>query len=434
MFDKVLLCTFSRDREATLRESFQRMVLSERAQAKGLSTKAKGSAKKGRRRSGDVVDLQSLLKLCAQAISACDQRGASDLLRQIRQHASPTGDGMQRLAYYLANGLEARLDGYGTEIYNNLNASWPVKDVIQHYHLFLAICPFRKVANFFSNKTIANLAEKSNNVHVVDFGSSYGLQWPSLIERLSNLPGGPPELRLTAINIPQPGFRPTERLEATGRRLASYAETFKVPFKYKAIASRWDEVKVEDIRIETGEVTIVNCINRLEELLDESVVEESPRDAFLNLIRKINPRLFIQGTVNSGYGSPFFISRFREALFYFAAVFDVLDSTIPRDNPERTLLEQETFGRKLMNAISCEGPERIDRPETYKRWHQRNMRVGFTPVPLDRGIMNKAKNEIARCYHKDFEVEEDGCWLLQGWKGRIMHALSTWKPATSTSS
>ncbi|KAI4383973.1 hypothetical protein MLD38_009750 [Melastoma candidum] len=200
----------------------------------------------------------SLLTLCAQAVSTCDQRGANNLLRQIRQHASPTGDSMKRLVYYLAKGLEARLTSYGTEIYNNLNASWPVKDVIQHYHLFLAICPFRKAANFFSNKTIANLAEKSNKVHVVDFGSSYGLQWPSLIERLSNRPGGPPELRLTAINLPQPGFHPTERLEETGRRLASYTETFKVPFKYEAIVSKWNEVKVEDIRKETDEVMIVN--------------------------------------------------------------------------------------------------------------------------------------------------------------------------------
>jgi len=31
-------------------------------------------------------------------------------------------------------------------------------------------------------------------------------------------------------------------------------------------------------------------------------------------------------------------------------------------------------------------------------------------------------------YHKDFVIDEDSGWLLQGWKGRIIYAISTWKP------
>ncbi|GJU72440.1 scarecrow-like protein 9 [Tanacetum coccineum] len=44
----------------------------------------------------EVIDLTTLLVTCAQAVEADDTRNASELLRQIRQHALPFGDGSQR--------------------------------------------------------------------------------------------------------------------------------------------------------------------------------------------------------------------------------------------------------------------------------------------------------------------------------------------------
>ncbi|KAI4372977.1 hypothetical protein MLD38_011153 [Melastoma candidum] len=429
MFDRVLLQ--DKESEAALRESLRNLMLT--SQGKDSTVERRGRGKKNRHKR-DVVDLRTLLTLCARAVSTDDRRTASDLLKQIRQHTSPTGDGMQRLGHYFADGLEARLAGFGTEIYNALIVMPPpVVDTLKAYHLYLATCPFRKLLNYFSNMTIVNLAEKAEKVHIIDFGGTYGFQWPSLIQRLSSRTSGPPKLRLTLIDFPLPGLRPAERLEGTGRRLRSYAETFHVPFECDFIAAKWDSIKIEDIRKDTGAVTIVNCVYRLEDLLDESVIEQNPRDTVLNLILKISPDVFIQGVVNGDYGAPFFISRFREALFHFSAFFDLLDTTVPRDNPERMLLERELLGRRAMNAIACEGSERIERPETYKKWHSRNLRAGFLPLPLNLDMLNLAKDRLHHFYHKDFEIEEDGQWLLQGWKGRIVHALSTWRPASSRS-
>ena len=53
---------------------------------------------------------------------------------------------------------------------------------------------------------------------------------------------------------------------------------------------------------------------RFNNLLDETVVLESPRNIVLNKIRSMNPRVFIHGVVNGAYNAPFFITRFREAL------------------------------------------------------------------------------------------------------------------------
>ncbi|KAF8008865.1 hypothetical protein BT93_J0001 [Corymbia citriodora subsp. variegata] len=414
MFDTVLLNR--KESEAALRGTLRNVM--QNGQPKAPNEGKACGKEKGRRKRG-VVDLRIRLTLCAQAITMDDRGSAGELLKQIREHASPTGDGMQRMAHYLANGLEARLAGSGSQIYKALMARpMSVVDILKAYHIFLATCPVKKLVNFYSNKTITDVAGKAPKLHIVDFGIHYGFQWPGLIERLSSRPGGPPKLRITGIDLPQPGFKPEKIIEEAGRRLSSYAKTFNVPFKFKAIAKNWGTIGVKELDIQSDEILIVNCVYRFEKILDETETAESPRDVVLNLIRKTNPDVFILGIQNGGHGVPYFATRFREALFYFSAMFDMLEATIPCDAPERFLLEREVFGRMAMNVIACEGSQRIERPETYKMWQ----------LPLDKNIVSLAKDRLKSYYHKDFEVEEDGQWLLQGWKGRIFHALSTWRP------
>ncbi|XP_048135392.1 scarecrow-like protein 14 isoform X2 [Rhodamnia argentea] len=426
MFDVVLL---SCGKDDPLRQELQSVQQS--GPTKGSNGKKGRVKKQGRKK--DMVDLRTLLTLCAQSVAVDDNRSANEMLKQIRQHSSPTGDGMQRMAHYFANGLEARLAGSGTRIYTGLMSKpTSAASVLKAYHLYLAACPFRKISNFFSNKTIMNVADNATSLHIIDFGILYGFQWPCLIKRLSSRPGGPPKIRITGIDLPQPGFKPAERVEETGRRLKNYAKTFGVPFEFNAIAQRWDTIQLEDLRIDKDEVLVVNCMYRLRNLLDETVVTESPRDIVLNLMRRMNPAVFILGVMNGAYSAPFFISRFREALFHYSTIFDALETTVPRDIPERMLIEKEIFGWEAMNVIACEGSERIERPETYKQWQVRIMRAGFTPLPLNEEITEMAKDRVKSYYHKDFDIDEDGQWLPVGWKGRIVHALSTWVPSTKT--
>ncbi|KAE8683107.1 hypothetical protein F3Y22_tig00111215pilonHSYRG00064 [Hibiscus syriacus] len=169
---------------------------------------------------------------------------------------------------------------------------------------------------------------------------------------------------------------------------------------------------------------------RLRNVLDETVIVESPRNKVLNLIRKMNPDVFILGVVNGAYTAPFFITRFREALFHYSTLFDMLETNVPPEIPERMLIERDIFGWEAMNVIACEGAERIERPETYKQWQMRNTRAGLRQLPLNEEIMKTAKERVDTCYHKDFVVDEDNRWLIQGWKGRTVYALSTWVPAS----
>ncbi|XP_061371863.1 scarecrow-like protein 9 isoform X2 [Gastrolobium bilobum] len=393
------------------------------------SNRGKG---RGKKQSGkkEVIDLRTLLVLCAQAVAADDYRNAHELLKQIRQHSSPFGDGNQRLAHIFADGLEARLAGTGSQIYKGLvSKRTTAADVLKAYHLYLAACPFRKISNFTSNVTIRTASANSMRVHVIDFGILYGFQWPTFIQRLSWRTGGPPKLRITGIDFPQPGFRPAERIIETGRRLAAYADSFKVPFEYNAIAKKWETIKLEELKIDRDEFLVVTCLYRGKNLLDESVVVDSPRNNFLSLIRKINPNIFIHGIMNGAFNAPFFVTRFREALFHYSSLFDMLESIVPREEWERMLIEKEIFGREALNVIACEGCERVERPETYKQWQARIIRAGFLQQPLDRETVKLAMEKVRTGYHKDFVIDEDRPWLLQGWKGRIIYALSCWRPA-----
>ncbi|KAK4851461.1 hypothetical protein QYF36_015344 [Acer negundo] len=66
----------------------------------------------------------------------------------------------------------------------------------------------------------------------------------------------------------------------------------------------------------------------------ETVVPNNPRDAVLNLFKRISPDIFIHGI-------------------------------------------DEMYAGEIMNAIAREGTKRIERPDTYKQWQVQNPRDGF---------------------------------------------------------
>ncbi|KAM3312423.1 hypothetical protein ACQJBY_032380 [Aegilops geniculata] len=388
------------------------------------------SNKKGRKSKARVIDLHTLLIHCAKAVMD-DRRRAGELLKEIQQHASPTGDATQRLAYWFAEGLEARLTGTGSQVYGTLTAKGT--SAVAHseaYQEFISACCFRNVSFLFANRAIFNAAVGRSRLHIVDYGFRYGFQWSELLRWLAARDGGPPEVRITHIDLPQPGFHPEKHMKEICHRLTDIARELGVSFKYHAILAQWQTVSIEnlDLDLEPDEVLAVNDLYNFRTLMDESVVigSPNPRDTVLSNISKMKPDVFVQSTVNGSYGT-FFLSRFREALFFYSALFDMLDATMPRENKLRLALERNIFGWVVLNAIAYEGKDRVERCETYKHWQVRNQRAGLRQLPLDRETVKMARDMVKNKYHKDFLIDEDHHWLLQGWKGRILLAHSTWE-------
>ncbi|XP_071697864.1 scarecrow-like protein 14 [Rutidosis leptorrhynchoides] len=379
----------------------------------------------------DSINIRTLLINCAQSVANDDCMVANEQLKQIKLHTSSSGNASQRLAHIFAVGLEARLACTGPQLYASQKVTRiSAAEKLKAFQAYISACPFKKNEIYFANRTIFEAASGSSTLHIVDFGISYGFQWPILIKHLADRPGGPPKLRITGIEFPQSGFRPAERVEETGRWLTNYCNRFKVPFEYNAIAMQnWEMIKIEDLKLQRNEFLAVNALARFENLLDETFVKDNPRDGVLKLIRDMKPDMFVHSVVNGSYGVPFFLTRFKEALFHFSSLFDMFDATLDRENEQRQNYEREFYGRQVMNVIACEGPERVERPETYKQWQVRLSKAGFKPKRLDRELVSQLKSKVKIGYHKDFVFDEDGKWMLQGWKGRILYAISCWVPA-----
>ncbi|CAO1940239.1 unnamed protein product [Urochloa humidicola] len=415
------------EEEAAAREMLDRLMLNG-CDDPSLANKHTDMGKKPPR-GRHTVDLHTLLIRCAEAVATNDRRGAADLLERIKRHSSPTGDGLHRLAHCFAQGLEARLSGTGSQVYRSLMAKRAsTVGVLKGYQLYMASCCFLPVEHLFSNKTIYNAVAGRKKLHIVHCGLGRGLQWPDLLRWLARRDGGPPEVRLTGIDNPRPGFRPAQHIEETGHRLSECARQIGVPFKFHGIAKKLEVVQVEDLGIDPDEVLVVNCMLHMQTLMDESVVVErpNPRDIVLSTISKIRPSVFIHTVNNGSYNSAFFMTRFREALQTYAALFDMMDTIAPRDDDKRLLVERDMFAGCVTNIIACEGMDRVQRPQSYKQWQARSQRAGLRQLPLDPEIVQMLRDKVKKEYHKSFVIDEDQRWLLQGWKGRVLYALSTW--------
>ncbi|KAJ3688351.1 hypothetical protein LUZ61_017515 [Rhynchospora tenuis] len=379
---------------------------------------------------GEHNELNTLLIHCAEAVAVYDRRRAQVLLNKIRMQSSPNGYGIQRLASILADALEARLAGVGSEYYRGLIAKRvcaPDIYFLKAYHTYLRAAPFARVYYCFSNRNILNAARNARKLHVIDLGIRFGFQWPSLIQALSKREGGPPKFRITGIEFPQPGFRPAKRVEGIGRRLEEYAKSFHVPFEYKGIASQWESIRIEDLTINDDEVLIVNSMFRFKKLKDETFAIDCPRNRVLRLIRQIKPHIFIQGESSRSYSS-FFLPRFRQVLSTYAVFYDLLDNTIPRGDKQRQLPENVFFVPDIINIVACEGSDWIEKPETLKQWQPRNIQAGFEQLSVNPDIVEECNNLVRDGYDKRYFIQEDDNWLLQGWKGRVLTGVTAWKP------
>ncbi|KAJ1277363.1 hypothetical protein BS78_05G289100 [Paspalum vaginatum] len=405
---KRMMVSLSDDEEAD-GETVDKMIINDFNSCLGKMTRlhitADGGVEGKKKPVAAAHDLHTLLVHCAQAVGSNDRWSAAQLLGQIKKLSSPAGDANQRLADCFAEGLEARLAGTGAQqLYSNSKRtpSVSVVEYLKAYQLYLDACCFRMTSFTFSNRCIlkavaAGTARKKKRVHIVDYGIDYGWQWPALLSRFAAMEGGPPEVRITGIDLPQPGFRPSSRLDETGRRLSSGARQLGVPFQFRSIAAaKWETVRADDIRsMDDDELLVVNSLCPFGNLADEGadVDSPSPRDAVLRSIRELRPDLFILCAANASHSSPFFVRRFRDALSYYSAMFDMVDATIPpRDNEQqRLLIERHVLGRGALNVVACEGPDRVERPEPYRQWQARNRRAGLRQLPLDPVIVDYVK-------------------------------------------
>ncbi|ONK73269.1 uncharacterized protein A4U43_C04F29180 [Asparagus officinalis] len=304
---------------------------------------------------------KQLLFDCAATISEGNMEEASGIIAELRQIVSIQGDPPQRLAAYLVEGLAARMASSGQGLYNALKCKEPpTSDRLSAMQILFEVCPCFKFGFMAANSAITEAIKDEEKVHIIDFDINQGSQYFNLIQDLSRRKNKPVRLRITGVDDPESVQRKIGGLKVIGQRLAKLAEDLGVPFDFRAIAAKTGDVTPSMLDCGRGEALVVNFAFQLHHMPDESVSTVNQRDCLLRMVKSLEPKLVtvVEQDVNTNT-APFF-PRFVEVYNYYSAVFESLDATMSREDPDRMNVEKQCLARDIVNIVACEGADRIE--------------------------------------------------------------------------
>ncbi|KAG8386204.1 hypothetical protein BUALT_Bualt03G0124700 [Buddleja alternifolia] len=372
-------------------------------------------------------NLKQLLIACARALSENKIEEFEKLVEHARAAVSISGEPIQRLGAYMVEGLIARKESSGTNIYRTLKCNEPPdsKDLLSYMHILYEICPYLKFGYMAANGAIAEACKNEDRIHIIDFQIAQGTQWMTLLQALAARPSGPPHVRITGIDDPVSKYARGDGLALVERRLAAISEKFNIPVEFHAVPVFAPDITKEMLDVRPGEGLAVNFPLQLHHTPDESVDVSNPRDGLLRMVKSLNPKVVTLVEQESNTNTAPFLPRFVEALEYYSAMFESIDVTMARDRKERINVEQHCLARDIVNIIACEGRERVERHELLGKWRLRFMMAGFRAFPLS-SYVNSVIRGLLRCYSENYTlVEKDGAMLL-GWKDRNLVSASAW--------
>lgn len=363
--------------------------------------------------------VKHLLIKCAEALSDDRINEFQYLVQEGRCVVSIHGDPIQRLGAYMLEGLVARHEASGTNIYKALKCREPEnRELLSYMRILYDICPYFKFGYMAANGAIAEALRREDRIHIIDFQIAQGTQWTTLIQALAARPGGPPHVRIT-------GISQGDNLQMVGKILRDMSRKFNIPFEFNRLAVPCERVTKEMLEIRAGEALAVNFTLQLHHTPDESVDVNNPRDGLLRMVKRLSPKVMTLVEQESNTNTSPFLTRFTETMDYYSAMMESIDDSLARESKERIGVEQHCMGKDIVNMIACEGKERVERHELLGKWRSRLCMAGFKPCPLSSYVNSVIRKLMATYSDKYTLVEKEGALLL-GWKGRSLISASAW--------
>ncbi|XP_040949916.1 scarecrow-like protein 13 isoform X2 [Gossypium hirsutum] len=339
-------------------------------------------------------NLKQILVACGQALHDDDMLTVTGLMHVLEKMVSVSGEPIQRLGAYVLEGLRARLESSGSNIYRALKCKEPTSSELMSYmHILFRICPYWKFA---------------------------------YTSALAKRPGGPPSIRITGIDDSQSNHARGGGLHIVGQRLSEFARSYNVSFEFHDAAMSGCEIQLEHLKVQPGEALAVNLPYVLHHMPDESVSIWNHRDRLLRLVKSLSPKVVTLTEQESNTNTSPFFSRYLETLDYYSAMFESIDVACPRDDKQRINAEQHCVARDIVNMIACEGPERVERHELHGKWRSRFMMAGFSQYPLISSV-TMAVRDMLKEYDHNYRLEEREGALYLGWVNRAMATFSAWR-------
>nr|CAD1819199.1 unnamed protein product [Ananas comosus var. bracteatus] len=370
--------------------------------------------------------VKQLLIKCAEALSENKIEEFDALVQEAHGMVSISGEPIQRLGAYLIEGLVARKESSGTNIYRALKCREPEStELLSYMRTLYDICPYFKFGYMAANGAIAEALRSEDRIHIIDFQIAQGTQWITLIQALAARPGGPPHVRITGIDDPLSEYARGDGLQLVGKMLSNMSKKFNIPLEFTGLPVYCPQVTREMLDIRPGEALAVNFTLHLHHTPDESVDVSNPRDGLLRMVKGLSPKVTTLVEQESNTNTTPFLTRFLETLDYYYAMFESIDVTLPRDSKERISVEQHCLAKDIVNIIACEGDGRVERHELLGKWRSRLTMAGFKPYPLSSYVNSVIKKLLGFYSDKYTLVEKDGAMLL-GWKNRSLISASAW--------
>lgn len=156
----------------------------------------------------------------------------------------------------------------------------------------------------------------------------------------------------------------------------------------------------------------------------------SPRDEFLELIHSLKPNVFVVSENDVDMLSNDFLIRFKETIRFWWLFYDSTDLSFKgRESEARRIVEYE--GSMIMlNAIACEGRERIELNDRQESWIKRIRRAGFMPLSISESTKKAVRGQLQRNDAEHWSVSYSllgtNCVNLL-WKGETTTFTCVWK-------
>ncbi|XP_020207740.1 protein SCARECROW [Cajanus cajan] len=394
------------------------------------------------RRKGVVEDGNGLplIHLLLSTATSVDERSlgaALESLIDLYQTVSLRGDSVQRVVAYFADGLAARLLTKKSPFYDMLMEEPTCEEEFLAFTDLYRVSPYYQFAHFTANQAILEAYEEEeerNNkaLHVIDFDVSYGFQWPSLIQSLSEkaTSGNRISLRITGFG------NNMKELQETEARLVSFSKGFgnHLVFEFQGLLR--GSSRVINLRKRKNETVAVNLVSYLNTLSGSMKVSDT-----LGFVHSLSPSIVVLVKQEGSRSLKTFLSRFTESLHYFAAMFDSLDDCLPLESTERLRIEKKLLGKEIKSMLNYD-MEGVDCPkyERMETWKARMENHGFVGRKISSKCVIQAKLLLkmrTHYYPLQFEEEggggfrvserDEGRVISLGWQNRYLLSVSAWQ-------
>ncbi|KAL8544061.1 hypothetical protein ACS0TY_004562 [Phlomoides rotata] len=365
----------------------------------------------------------------AVAISDGKPEVAVEILTRLQNVANARGTSEQRLASYIVSALKSRVNltenppASASELYGKVHA--------ESTHLLYDFSPCFKLGFMAANLAIIEASSENGyeKIHVLDFEIGQGAQYVHLLHALAakkKKDTYKSYLKITAFtDFPAAG---EEKLKRVGDGLKALANNIGVSLSFHVRNLNINYLNREKLEIQSDEALAVNFAFKLYKLPDESVSTENLRDELLRRVKALSPMVMTVVEQEMNTNTAPLTPRVRDTCEFYAALFDSLDATVSRDNPERVKIE-EGLGRRMGNSVACEGKERVERCEVFGKWRARMSMAGFQPRPMSQLAVESLRSKLnsGTRGNPGFSVNEESGGICFGWMGRILTVTSAWR-------